>query len=319
MLKKHPLLVALALIGVAFATYYAVIAVIGPHYAEVCSYTEKGEPYGCRKWDSVAAFVFNALGLLDRHNGIVAALSGVAVAFFTAVLWRSTDKLWQSAVDQGNATERLIKAAENSAKAADARNRPWLKIHVERTGPLTFDDLEGVSIGTVVHIENVGTSPAIKVKVSTGLSVVSKKVVLDGTGDEGVRFAVNKAQISTSERITYDPGVRSDADWARVRARGDVVFPGENRPVQATNWAINTGELGYVLSQGDGSEEASVFLAASVEYYGTTGWGVTTVVYIVERETGDEASDGHFWNSAAPAKYDSDIKLRKLQIHTTAT
>lgn len=68
---------------------------------------------------------------IDRHNGFLTALAGLAVACFTYTLWRSTEKLWeagdaqrkQADIDTVARTEETRKALSISARAAAAAKR----------------------------------------------------------------------------------------------------------------------------------------------------------------------------------------------------
>jgi hypothetical protein len=206
------------------------------------------------------------------------------------------------------------RAAQLSADAAVAGNRPWLRIVTELDGPLIFGPKD-VSLKTIISVENVGRSPAVRVKVSTGTGVTNNH------GDykvDGVRSAVSKAQISTSERITYDTG-RTREELARIMSIGDVVFPGEQRPIETVDWIVSRDELFGVIRNGDDRTFDGVFYAVSAEYRVGTDWGVTTVVYAVEQAPDGETSrdSGFRVNSLTEVKF--DVTLRKLQIYTTAT
>jgi hypothetical protein len=118
------------------ALYYLSIPIIGPHYAEVCRKGEYGPPDSCADWDTVTASVLRIGIWLDEHNGLVAAFAGVMVACFTAVLWRSTDKLWEA-----------------GEKASLAQLRPWVFVKTVEWGE---PDEEII----YVTFKNSGATPA---------------------------------------------------------------------------------------------------------------------------------------------------------------
>jgi hypothetical protein len=130
---------------------------------------------------------------LGENDGAIAALSGIAVAFFTYTLWRSTEKLWQAAEAQRAADsearradlERLdvslriaqehTAAAQTAADAAKAQTRsarrefnidqrPWCSIEILPASDLTCagrGDAWRLEITTV--IKNHGKMPALNV------------------------------------------------------------------------------------------------------------------------------------------------------------
>jgi hypothetical protein len=54
------------------------------------------------------AALHSILKCVDTHNGLIAALAGIAVAFFTFTLKRSTDRLWKSGRDALEKVERAF-------------------------------------------------------------------------------------------------------------------------------------------------------------------------------------------------------------------
>lgn len=212
--------------------------------------------------------------------------------------------------DAGVAT----KAAQLSAEAAAAGNRPWLRVTAELDGQLVFDQ-EGVSLKTKVFVENVGRSPAVRVTVSTAIGVTNN---FDGHKIDGAQWAVNKAQISHSERITYGTG-RTVEELKRLSTIGDVIFPDEKRQIETIDRAASRFELFGNSKKEDERTFDGVFYAVSAEYRVGSDWGVTTVVYAVEQwpEPGAPA-DGRF-KVASRGEHKFDVTLHKLQVYTTAT
>ena len=146
MVKRHPWLTALLVVAGALALYYALVPIFHPPYAEVCRKGEYGPPDHCTYLDAVTAFILRKLVWLDEHNGLVAAFAGLAVAGFTGVLWRSTEKLWT----QAQAT--LIEARSGE--------RAWITIDTPKI--LANIDPEGVLRGIVqLHWKNTGRTPAL--------------------------------------------------------------------------------------------------------------------------------------------------------------
>jgi hypothetical protein len=92
---------------------------------------------------------------LDTHNGSVSALAGIAVAFFTAVLWRSTEKLWRAGEKSAGLTRKALQAAHDANAIAERsifeQNRPWVFVDEIAWG-------EGGLIS--VSFKNSGFTPA---------------------------------------------------------------------------------------------------------------------------------------------------------------
>jgi hypothetical protein len=150
--KLKPWKVALLAIAALLALYYLSIPVFGPHFAEVCSKGEQGKPDQCAYWDAVTAVILRGLIFADEHNGSIAALAGVAVAIFTAVLWVSTDKLWRL----GN-------------REFEATHRPWLAIRDARLIGRVLLDATTITVKAQFLLENTSDVPALDVALSGAL------------------------------------------------------------------------------------------------------------------------------------------------------
>lgn len=109
------------------------------------------------------------------------ALAGIAVAFFTFTLWRSTDRLWRAGRDQirqarsaaadqlaqmtvaNDAARDSAEAAVRSARAAEQSltglERPY--IFIFSVGPMEDDSAEGGWWRVPYTIANYGKTPAI--------------------------------------------------------------------------------------------------------------------------------------------------------------
>jgi len=250
--------------------------------------------------------------------------SGAWVALFTIALTVSTVGLWwvtrrtlrhaeTDSERQASDMKESLSIAKQAADAATAGNRAWIKIAAELKGPLTFGS-EKVSLETIVTVENVGKSPATRVRVSGGIGFFNA-----GNKFNGLKFAVNKAQVSFSERVAYDTG-RSAEDIARQQTIGDVVFPEENRPIGVNNWVASTAELRFVISGGDGTKLVAVYYAVSAEYRTNGNWADTTVVYVVEKTKPISPEENvNLFDSAQSEFPLESIRLRKLNLHTSAT
>jgi Flp pilus assembly pilin Flp len=178
---------------------------------------------------------------------VVAAIATAVVAYFTATLYRATDRLWDSAerqlgkiqisIDQERriANEQIDKmgayVAEASraadamgdiARAMEAANklgresiaagqRAWLKQHVTVGSPLTYDPVNNgmLTLTLTVVIENVGRSPATNAYFDTDL-------IVRGGGDG----KVNDIRAAQRELSTK-------AKNRQHSVLDDVIFPGD--------------------------------------------------------------------------------------------
>ena len=105
--------------------------------------------------------------LLDSHNGLVAALAGIAIAWFTFTLKRSTDKLWSVSNAQAKTAERALVDLE----------RPFIYVNVKH--PLATLDTGSFGGTTTVRdhgyidivYSNFGRTPASLTRIE--IAVVS--------------------------------------------------------------------------------------------------------------------------------------------------
>ncbi len=115
---------------------------------------------GCRIAASLSDFI-------DRRHDLINALAAVAVALFTYTLWRSTEKLFAAAKQQGIDMAASIATAKRSADltqlALEAAETPYLVPIVARF--IKGKDVEPPSPSVIplgsYRFENCGRSPAI--------------------------------------------------------------------------------------------------------------------------------------------------------------
>jgi hypothetical protein len=133
------------------ALYYALIPAIHPMISEVCRKGDYAPPDHCERHDVVTSAITWLLWRADEHNGVVAAFAGLAVAFFTMVLWKSTEKLWAAGEKQARLTREVF----------EAEHRPWLAI-AEATpiGDLNVSN-GNVDVSMKLVVRNTGGAPAL--------------------------------------------------------------------------------------------------------------------------------------------------------------
>jgi hypothetical protein len=89
---------------------------------------------------------------MDRHAGLLAALAGVIVAWFTGVLWIATDKLWRTSGEQISLARRDF----------EAEHRPWIAIRSSIIPESITVDKDGATVPFTISLENTGRTPAEK-------------------------------------------------------------------------------------------------------------------------------------------------------------
>jgi hypothetical protein len=257
-----------------------------------------------------------------RNNTLLMIFNGVLA--FVAILelvYIVRQEGWMR--ESVNAAKDAAGAAKLSADVAVAGQRPWISISAEITGPLTFGE-RSVELQIKVRVKNVGKSPAMRVTGSTGLAAANRLFRGSQRGEpDAAKTAVNRAQISFSERISYDRG-RSSEEIERIKSIGEVLFPDEEHAIRTRDWGVGKEELRGIIFNGDKTPFVAIFCAVSVEYLFGGTWGTTTVIYAVERpepqrKVGEKPNDDfRFWDSSKP-EHTEGVELRKLSIYTTAT
>ena len=131
-----------------FGLYYlSVLFGLRPEYVNVCFLRPDGVAYDCGNYEAVLASMVRIFVWFDQHNGLVSAFSGAAVALFTAVLWRSTDKLWRT-------SEQQILLARNEFQSS---HRPKLRLkHIWLTKQFDWQNSEPIEVN--IDIVNIGNT-----------------------------------------------------------------------------------------------------------------------------------------------------------------
>jgi hypothetical protein len=116
--------------------------------------------------------------LLVGFNGLL--------ALFTYLLWKSTDKLWAAGEKQiavaRDAADAARRSAETGRQALISAQRAWIKINkidIASANPgsgLTLDH-NWANIPICFRITNVGTAPALKVKLMAQMVVVTPSAI----------------------------------------------------------------------------------------------------------------------------------------------
>lgn len=163
----------ICLLIIALLLVLLVLCYVTPQQA-VCdkdAYSGKEE---CPTYPILIAPFAWLIATCDNHAGAFTALAGIAVAYFTFTLKRSTDKLWQASEDQRKDGRKAIlaslvsaDAAKKSAKTAERAlvelERPWVVISYDaRIEDLRSNLLPPLHANFRVFFDlvNAGRSPA---------------------------------------------------------------------------------------------------------------------------------------------------------------
>lgn len=144
--------------------------------------------------------------------------------------------------------------AQRSAEAAHFGNRPFLKLSILSTGPLSFDPTSA-RLSAQIQIENVGASPALDVHVQTFM-IADEMYHEDGLGN--------------GAEMLYDAMI-GRVEWNKTR--GVVVFPARHIIGQ---FEFKDGALAL-------RRPRSVFVNVTVacRYRVGSKWGFTSTTFVV--------------------------------------
>lgn len=163
--------------------------------------------------------------LIDRHEKLLIVLSTIAIAGFTATLWRATTGLQTAAERQITDMQESLRIATTAANAAEHANRvnydafiadqrPWVSPDIALTSGLK-QDANGISLTLQFILKNTGKSPALNVWVSYEIYP---------SFGEGVDIIGQQKTLSERER---QRPIR-DGGW------GLTLFPGDKIPLSIT-------------------------------------------------------------------------------------
>jgi hypothetical protein len=129
--------------------------------------TENGTNYTDQNSRIISAFVTRqvpcTVDLFDDHAGLLAAIAGFIVAWFTYTLWAA-------AIEQGKTSQESINLAR---KAMITAERPWIQISTQVLSPLTWEN-GGCHLVVLFSLTNIGKTPAKAVRAWPKLSTIVK-------------------------------------------------------------------------------------------------------------------------------------------------
>ncbi len=248
-------LVAIAISGAAVLVLITAWAsALIPHQIDYCEQTVTGEQH-CASYNT-ALFVFWQIAkFVDDHNGSFSAVFAGMVAVFTWRLYVSTDNLFV-------VTKESADAAEKSAVAAVAAQRPWISVTTELNGPLIVDENE-VRIDFCVTLLNHGNTPSVSTRTFVRMAA---------TGSEG--------------QVDLETAIERCLEISRRAQRGHIemgitIFP-KNSETGRYQVSIPRSEmLENAHSPADGEGRAILIVAACVDYEFGKERGQTAVSYIL--------------------------------------
>lgn len=197
-----------------------------------------------------------AAHVANHFNGAIAALSGVAVAIFTATLWWVTWGMVGLAREQRIDLLKSIDAAVRSAEAAEKAahvERAWVYFKDTNFGEAPNTFVNGIPVGDrfVIYINwiNGGRTPAVKVSTTSDFKIVQRP----NAGEElnipiflpniDIADGITGQNMATSSRpiiltpTEYSQAKLADTELLIVYARidyFDVFNPAERRTSEVT-------------------------------------------------------------------------------------
>jgi hypothetical protein len=180
---------------------------------------------------------FGSVGsFLDEHNGAVAAISTIFVAFFTATLWRATTRLWQSSLRQSRhmeeTAERELRAYVLVVRGGIAPgNPPAARIILRNYGRTPAYDVR-VWVGVDIARPGKREFPAAPKDLPMGKSIIGPGGELISTervgrplaADETIRFARGETWLYAWGEVSYRDAF-DNRRLTRFRFMGNAADP----------------------------------------------------------------------------------------------
>lgn len=151
-----------------------------------------------------------SLDFIDRHNGIVAALAGIAVAAFTLTLKWSTDRLWKAGREELETTQRAFVFTKEIVVRVQTITRP---AGIGITGQPFPETYELQTIYFAPVWENGGTTPAYRARAGFNLQEMPEEIGDDFTFHD----------IEGTKPVSFFVGPRATAQMLGGFIRKDVV------------------------------------------------------------------------------------------------
>ncbi len=165
------------------------ISLLLPFHYPICDASKNADHENCPTYQVAIYLVIECGMFLDAHAGSIAALAGLAVAWFTYTLWQSTDKLWKAGELQRKEARKalLIEIAAN--RTAFAYSQKALKAAQEaneitramgRAQNRAYLTIKGIWLETYafnarieVEIVNAGLTPVRWVETEGNAQIIT--------------------------------------------------------------------------------------------------------------------------------------------------
>lgn len=225
-------------------------------YGQYCDVPQEGGQEYCSAHNLLSAGVVYLIGFFSDFAVAITGFATIAIAAFTATLWRATSRM-QSATSA---------TLEHLKREFTAEHRPWITMECKVGATLAFSDNEW-SLPIFYAIKNLGRSPAINVSFAARLLPWETWVVVNRTDQDPFGQRLPGTDVMTelnavsefSERIIRDS---TTGNW------GHVLFPTEfeERP-----WKPLADQKAFEAAASSPAYSGSFLLVASVVYGSTLG------------------------------------------------
>ena len=248
-----------------------------------CKATKIKDPTKPHRWTGFRNEKSLQQWLLVIFTGILAFITGI-LAFYTYGLFSITTK-------QTNIVKDSVQAAQESAEAAVAAQRPWISVDVEIEDPLIITE-EEIRIELKLIQYNSGNTPAVNIRVIPQLAAVPIKDGLD------LEAGIKKAIVISN-------------NWSSHQHRiGRTIFP-KRTAIERHVVQLPRSEILEAVSAGDRADPSRIILnlGGCVDYTFVGGKGQTTFSFVLMVR-----STGHMGIEIHPRKIASDQLILKEQI-----
>jgi hypothetical protein len=140
---------------------------------EICETTKQGRQINCASY-SLPLFVWIKVGqFIENHEPLITALSGTAVAIFTAVLAYSTHLMWQASTNQLAHSEDTAKRQLRAYVATDGMHFEIKSVEEGYTPVDTSAPAFVYPDNLTIRFKNFGTTPASRVTAYIAIQPVA--------------------------------------------------------------------------------------------------------------------------------------------------
>ena len=164
------------------------------------------------------------------ETGKAQAISAIDLAERMKDQADQTKVIADQAVAQAQTASRAAKTAEQQLEASE---RPWLKINIDfspEEKSIAFDEVGGFTIRMLINTQNIGRSPAIKVRALAELTPAETS---------NVRFDGRQQKMCDS--------VHNASFSAAYVGPGNTIFPGDMLPIPQYRLSLSSTKIALEL------------------------------------------------------------------------